>query len=181
MTSIIMKKRSKSFHFNSRNKAVEDIESQVNEYQIILPKKMDDVLTLTNNNILTTNFAEFDTKRKLLHSDVLLPNPDLLINKSEASVTKKWKLGMKMDFIKDLRQKLNSPEEQPTTEQYFIKIQTDEIVCSALILSSVGSSIILHQLAYPGLNSQLNIDRDLQISATLIIITILNIIYSKPS
>lgn len=176
MNSIESRKRSRSIHFNSRN--FEYDENNEDQDEVIIHKKMD-VLTLNDNYMLTTNNADHDTRRKMLNSDFLPLTDERFTCKKEDNAAKKWVMGVKIDFIQDLKLKLNSPEDQRSTEQYFIKIQTDEIICSALIFSSVGSSIIYNQLSYPSLYTQLNEDVNLQLSATLIIITILNILYSK--
>ena len=91
----------------------------------------------------------------------------------------------KVQFIKDLRKTLNSPEEQSETEYYFTVIQVDELISSILTFMAICSSVIYYQIHYQ-YNYQLrhftvndSEARKLALDASLALVTILNLFYSK--
>lgn len=104
--------------------------------------------------------------------------------KQESQVKKKKSLRFEdIDFLIDLRKKINQPEDQDETEKLFVKIKTDELLCCILTLMGMGSSIIYYQMKTASLSrpaSQADYSSfDYSISFSLITCTICNVLYSK--
>lgn len=141
----------------------------------------EDILIL-NRNILNTKESNSNKSNRPLISDI---SADSKIEEEKVEIedlTSREFLNYKkrMTFVSSLRKKLTNAEIQENTEQYFVKIQTDELLCFLLILLSIASSIIYFEINY-----QLRIIekempyRNFALNLSLALVTISNILFSK--
>lgn len=90
----------------------------------------------------------------------------------------------KLEFVVDLRKKINQAEDQDQTEKLFTKIRVDETISGVLVLMGICSSIIYYQMKSFYMNEQNSKVKplshyDYAINLSLIFTTICNVLYSK--
>lgn len=86
----------------------------------------------------------------------------------------------KLTFYKELRRKINAPENQDTTEQLYYKIRLDELNCSALVLISIISAVANRHIIYSD-SQHVNPNYQTIADFCLIFVSISNIMFSKQS
>lgn len=129
----------------------------------------------TENHLLSLDHSE--CHREDFQDKALVHN----FNNNSSNKTKKFiKQSTDINFLSDLRRKINQAEDQDETEKLFSKTKVNELLCSILTFIGVCSSIIYYQIKTYGLSYESNGVNmrwlDLTISFSLIMCTISTIL-----
>ncbi len=90
------------------------------------------------------------------------------------------KMSLSIDFINDVKKELMSPENEFVTEEYFMKIRNDEILCCFMATIGILSSYMSRDFCYPRENNDCSaLSKNIPMAISLHVTTIINMIFSK--
>lgn len=153
-------------------------------------KSKEEIMFLEENHVEDYHGRVMNTENHLLsldHSECLKEEfNDKALVYNINSYSQKTKKRSKqptvdMDFLANLRKKINLAEDQDETEKLFSKTKIDELLCNILAFIGVCSAIIYYQIKTLGLSyKEKGVDLDelnLSISFSLIMSTASNLLY----
>jgi hypothetical protein len=102
---------------------------------------------LNNLNKHSRDMYKFNTTLNNLNASTLSVKPHATARRRISNLAK-LKMFKNLDFLDDLRIKMNEHEVEQETEQLFMKIRIDETICTFFVLVSIFCSIFSRDYCY---------------------------------